>query len=67
MELKIDLYTKFILTVIAISLLGLFLKPIILPRRAAADQTIQDVNIVKIDGHYIGQFTPPINVRIEEK
>lgn len=67
MELKIDWYTKLILTVIAISLLGLLIKPIILPQRAVAGKDIQDVNIAKIDDHYIGQFTPPINVRVEER
>jgi hypothetical protein len=66
-RLKIDWYTKFILIVIAINLLGLLLRPIILPQMAIAARNIQDVNIAKIDGHYIGQFTPPINVRLKEK
>lgn len=67
MRLKIDWYTKFILTVIAASLLGLLLKAAISPQMVIAARTIQDVNIAKVDGHYIGQFTPPINVRIKER
>jgi len=66
-RLKIDLYTKFILTVIAVSLLGLLLRPVILPQMAVTARNIQDVNIAKVGGDYIGQFTPPINVRLKER
>ena len=59
-----DRYSKIVLTLIAIALWGLLLKPIVAPEKLRASD-IQDVNIAKIDGARI-PYTSPILVRIEK-
>jgi len=53
--MKTDLYTKFILTVIAVGLfwIGIQLTPI-----ASADRQITDDNIAKVNNRYIGAAVP---------
>jgi len=46
----IDTYTKVILTIIGITLIGLLLQPIYLPEPVTASSGITDVNIEKING-----------------
>jgi len=61
---KIDIYTKVILTIIAICLLGSLIKPIIFPKKATAwQESILDVNIERISGRYI-ELAPPIRVEV---
>jgi hypothetical protein len=48
--MKIDLYTKLILTVIAIALWGILLKPIFMSDRVSASTQVMDVNIKEIGG-----------------
>ena len=48
--MKIDLYTKMVLTVIAIALWGMLLKPIFVSDRASASTQMIDVNIKEIGG-----------------
>jgi len=63
-ELKVGWYVKFILTVIAISLLGSLLKPVIFPKKVIAWQdNILDVNVEKIGGRYI-EYAEPLPVKI---
>ncbi|GJM17004.1 MAG: hypothetical protein DHS20C13_23310 [Thermodesulfobacteriota bacterium] len=61
--MKIDLYTKITLTLIAIALWGLLLQPLIISRPVVASTGITDVNIKQIDGKNI---KPTIDVNIKE-
>jgi len=51
--MKLDTYTKLILTVIALGLWGLLPQPLILPKEVGASSAILDVNIKQIDGRNI--------------
>ena len=62
--MKIDWYTKAILTVIAFSLLWIGIN--LVPKVSAGTDIVQ-VDIVKIDGRNIGPFGTPLPVRIVEK
>ncbi len=65
--MKIDLYTKAVLTVIACCLLYLVAKDIAIVARAQAAQTapLIDVNIVQIAGRSIPGLIPALPVKIE--
>jgi len=64
-KLKVDWYTKFILTVIAVALLGLLFKPLFTSQSARASQEITDVNISKINNYRVdSSFAPPIRVKV---
>ncbi|MDD3726107.1 MAG: hypothetical protein PHI44_02785 [Candidatus Ratteibacteria bacterium] len=64
-KLKVDGYTKFILTVIAVALLGLLFSRLFTPPIAKAGQEILDVNIAKIDGYSVtSSFGTPIKVKV---
>ena len=64
-KLRVDWYTKFILTVIAFALLGLLFKPLFIPQKAEAEKEITDVNIAKINGWAINSpLVSPIPVKI---
>jgi len=64
-KLKVDGYTKFILTVIAFALLGLLFKPLLFSKNVIAGQQEIDVNITKIDGYRVSSsFGTPIKVRV---
>ena len=56
-----DTYSKIILTLIAIALWGLLLKPIVAPEKLRASD-IQDVNLVQIDGARV-PYASPIPVK----
>lgn len=58
-----DTYSKIILTLIAIALWGLLLKPIVAPEKLRASD-IQDVNLVQIDAARI-PYASPIAVKME--
>ena len=58
-----DTYTRIILTLIAIALWGLLLKPIMAPGKLRASD-IQDVNLVQIDAARI-PYASPIAVKME--
>jgi hypothetical protein len=62
--MKTDLYSKIILTVIAVALvwIGVQLTP-----AASAEQEILKVDIVRIDGRDIGPFSKPLPVEIKGK
>ena len=45
-----DRYSKFILTVIAVLLASHLFKPLFVPREAAADLSLRDVNVTHIAG-----------------
>lgn len=63
--IKVDGYTKFILTVIAIALLGLLFKPLLIPQEVRAGREVMDVNIAKIDGWSVNSsISSPIRVKI---
>jgi len=53
--MKTDLYTKTILTIIAICLVWICIS---MTSSAFADRDVTDVNIVKVSGKYIGNAVP---------
>jgi len=53
-----SLYTKVILTIIAVCLIGLLLRPLIIPKTVTAFSQVTDVNIVRVGGHLIGSKVP---------
>ena len=66
-KLRLDWYTKFILTVIAFSFLGLLFKPLFIPLEAKASKEIVNVNIERIGGSRIDSLLPPpIKVKVVE-
>ncbi|MFH1327434.1 MAG: hypothetical protein ABIH76_01070 [Candidatus Bathyarchaeota archaeon] len=56
--MKPDLYTKVILTIIAIALSLNFIQPIIFPPTVKADSGIIEVDIVRVGGWLIGREVP---------
>jgi len=64
-KFTVDGYTKFILTVIAVALPGLFLQNFLTPQIASAQKEIIKVNIEQIDGRSIDSYsTPAIKVKL---
>lgn len=61
--MKTDLYTKIMLTLIAIGLWGVLLKPIFITEPVIASNGITDVNIEKIGGLSIDKRTLNVNIR----
>ena len=61
--MKLDTYTKLVLTVIALGLWGILLQPLIMPREVGASSAILDVNIKQIDGRNIDSV---LDVNIEK-
>jgi hypothetical protein len=62
--MKTDLYTKTILTIIAICLLFIAGKDMVAPAYADRKEII-DVNIAKIDGQYLGRV--PLSVKVVQE
>ncbi|MGH7791509.1 MAG: hypothetical protein ACREOB_04265 [Thermodesulfobacteriota bacterium] len=60
--MKIDLYTKVVLTAIAIALWGILLKPIFESDRVNASSGVLDVNIKEIGGWPVHKI---IDVNVE--
>lgn len=60
--MKTDLYTKVILTIIAIGLWGMLLKPLFISEPVIASNGITDVNIKKIAGMNLDNRTLNINI-----
>jgi len=60
--MKIDVFTKVILTLIAIALWGLFLQPLLTPRVVDASTGVIDVNLKQIDGRDIIGSTLDVNI-----
>jgi hypothetical protein len=61
--MKIDLYTKVVLTVIAIALWGILLKPIYVSDRVNASTAVVDVNIKEVGGKRVDRI---IDVNLEK-
>ncbi len=61
--MKIDFYTKFILTVIALSLVWICIRPFSIQTVYADRQQIIDVNIKQVSGHYVQQAVPVMVVK----
>ena len=62
--IKIDIYTKVVLTIIAVSLSIIAFRSFI-PEKAMAEKEIVDVNIVKVGGWNVNSsFVPPLRVKI---
>ena len=55
--METDLYTKTILTIIAICLVWISIS---MTTSAFADRDVVDVNIVKVSGTYIGKAVPVV-------
>ena len=51
--MKIDLYTKLILLIIAVALWGILLRPLFRSENATASNAVLDVNIKQIDGRNV--------------
>lgn len=51
--MKIDLYTKVVLTVIAVALWGILLAPFFEAKDVVASSGVMDVNIKQIDGRRV--------------
>jgi hypothetical protein len=60
--MKIDLYTKLILTMIAIALWGILLKPIFVSDGVSASTAVVDVNIKEVGGKRVDRI---IDVNLE--
>lgn len=60
--MKTDLYIKVILTIIAIGLWGMLLKPLFISEPVIASNGITDVNIKKIAGMNLDNRTLNINI-----
>lgn len=60
--MKTDLYTKIILTIIAVGLWGVLLKPLFISEPVIASNGITDVNIKKIAGMNLDNRTLNINI-----
>lgn len=56
--MKLDLYLRFTLTIIALCLLWNICKPLLTPRKVEAEGDIVNVNIERIGGHYIYDAIP---------
>lgn len=65
MTVTVDRYTKFILTVIAIALTVIAVRPLLESEPATAQSSIVQVDLVKIGGWSLG-LAEPINVRIKD-
>ena len=61
-KLKVDGYTKIILTIIGICLIGLLLRPILMPEQVIARSQITEVDIVKVGGFYFPGNAVPVKV-----
>jgi hypothetical protein len=61
--MKIDTYTKIILTLIAVALWGIFLCPLFQAKNVGASTGIIDVNLKQIDGSSINKV---LDVNIKE-
>ena len=61
--MKTDLYTKVILTLIAIGLWGVLLKPLFITEPVVASNGITDVNIQRIGGKSVDKRTLNVNIR----
>ena len=60
--MKVDLYTKVILTVIAGCLLWHSIKPVVIPAQAVASNGIQKVDISQIGGVSVYNARLPVKV-----
>lgn len=61
--MKTDLYTKVMLTLIAIGLWGILLKPLFITEPVIASNGITDVNIQQIGGLSVDKRTLNVNIR----
>ena len=61
--MKVDLYTKTILTIIAIALYAMLLKPIFVSENVKASPVVLDVNIKQIDGKRVNKV---LDINIEK-
>jgi len=66
-KLEVDSYTRFILTIIAITLVGLLFKGFLTAKIASAQKETIDVNITQISGQKINSILcSPVSVKIVE-
>jgi hypothetical protein len=66
--MKIDLYTKIVLTMIAMTLIGIFLKDVnVIQIAHAAQSEIMDVRIKKVDKDAFKQYGSDVLVPVEIK
>lgn len=57
-----DLYTKIVLTIIAIALWGILLKPIFVSESVGASSQVLDVNIKEIGGRTVSEKILDVNI-----
>ncbi len=61
--MKIDFYTKIVLTVIAICFVWHSIKPVLIPETAIASNTIQKVDIAQIGGVSVYNSKLPVQIK----
>ena len=59
--MKTDLYTKTVLTIIAVCLLYIAGKDAVVPAYAERKEII-DVNIARVDGQFLGRVPLPVKI-----
>ena len=57
-----DLYTKIVLTIIAIALWGILIKPIFVSENVRASNQVLDVNIKEIGGRTVSEKILDVNI-----
>jgi hypothetical protein len=60
--MKIDIFTKVMLTLIAVALWGLLLQPFMAPKVVGASTGVIDVNVKQIDGRNINGSSLDVNL-----
>lgn len=60
--MNLDIYTRIVLTFIAIALWGLLLKPIFISGNVGASSQVLDVNIKEVGGRVINDKILDVNV-----
>ena len=58
--MKSDMYMKIVLTVIALCLCWLVVKPVAIQTAQAGRGEIIRVDVIKVNGHYIGKGVPVV-------
>ncbi len=67
--MKIDVYTKVVLTLIAIALWGILVKPLFVPKAKASSEYVSVVGTVHVDiaqvaGKQLSMFSPAVPVEV---
>ena len=61
--MKTDMYMRIVLTVIAVCLIWICVRPFAIQTAQAGRGEIVRVDIVKVNGHYIGKGVPVVGLK----